>query len=275
MIKLLSANFSRLIKDKVFWIGIAVMLAVGILLPVMGYADARRYGYVANIDGRFFTCSMFVGVIVAIFCSLYIGTEYSDGTIRNKIVIGHKRYSIYLANFITVATVGVAMCAAYFIAHLCLGLPLLGAFVSDAKTVVLFVLVVLLFTCAFSSIFVCVSMLCSNKAVSAIVCVLFAVAIVLIGLMLNGMLEAPRTVSSYVMGEDGVPVIAEIPNPKYLDGAMRAFVQTVYDILPGGQVMQCLLLKAANLELLPVYSLIIAGLTTGAGVFFFQRKELK
>ena len=61
MIKLLSANFSRLIKDKVFWIGIAVMLAVGILLPVMGYADARRYGYVANIDGRFFTCSMFVG----------------------------------------------------------------------------------------------------------------------------------------------------------------------------------------------------------------------
>jgi len=267
--KLLIANFARIKKNKLFYCLCAVC-AVFALFTVINQISNK-----GGVDSAFRLFAVPIEAAAAVFISTFFGTEYSDGTIRNKIVIGHKRYSIYLANFITVATVGVAMCAAYFIAHLCLGLPLLCAFVSDAKTVVLFVLVVLLFTCAFSSIFVCVSMLCSNKAVSAIVCVLFAVAIVLIGLMLNGMLEAPRTVPSYVMGEDGVPVIAEIPNPKYLDGAMRAFVQTVYDILPGGQVMQCLLLKAANLELLPIYSLIIAGLTTGAGVFFFQRKELK
>ena len=36
---------------------------------------------------------------------------------RNKIVIGHKRRDIYLANFITSAVTGIAMCAVFFLPY--------------------------------------------------------------------------------------------------------------------------------------------------------------
>lgn len=32
--------------------------------------------------------------------SMFQGTEYSGGTIRNKLVVGHERYQVYLAALI-------------------------------------------------------------------------------------------------------------------------------------------------------------------------------
>ena len=55
----------------------------------------------------------------------------------------------------------------------------------------------------------------------------------------------------------------------------RKIVQFFYDFIPGGQVMQCMSLEAVNIAALPVYSVIIIVLTTGTGVFFFKKKELK
>ena len=41
-----------------------------------------------------------MGLVAAILTSMFIGSEYSDGTIRNKLVVGHSRMRIYLANLI-------------------------------------------------------------------------------------------------------------------------------------------------------------------------------
>lgn len=60
-------------------------------------ADMKQSGYPTALDDRFFAYSFFIGILSAIFCSLFTGTEYSDGTIRNKIVVGHSRISIYLS----------------------------------------------------------------------------------------------------------------------------------------------------------------------------------
>lgn len=100
MSKLLSAGFIRLRKDKIFWIALIFMFGAGVFFPVMRYIDMQKSGYINNIDNGFFACALFIGVVMAVFCSLFIGTEYSDGTIRNKVVIGQKRTSIYLSNLI-------------------------------------------------------------------------------------------------------------------------------------------------------------------------------
>ena len=39
-----------------------------------------------------------IGLFMAMFTSLFIGTEYDYGTIRNKIIVGHSRTSIYFSN---------------------------------------------------------------------------------------------------------------------------------------------------------------------------------
>lgn len=91
MSKLLSASFIRLKKDKFFWIGMAFMAVAGMFIPIMRYMDMRKTQTINNIDNGFFSCAFFIGIVMAVFCSLFIGTEYSDGTIRNKVIVGQKK----------------------------------------------------------------------------------------------------------------------------------------------------------------------------------------
>ena len=274
MSKLLSAGFIRLRKDKIFWIALIFMFGAGVFFPVMRYIDMQKSGYINNIDNGFFACALFIGVVMAAFCSLFIGTEYSDGTIRNKVVIGQKRTSIYLSNLIICALVSVVMCAAFFIAYLCIGIPLLGFFEMDIKQVLLFTLAVFVLAIAFASIFTLISMLNHNKAITAVVCILLAFLLLFAGAQFNKMLNEPETNMGLMMTDNGQEY-QEIPNPNYLEGGERKVVQFLYDFVPGGQALQCVSLEANNITVLPAYSLIIIVLTTGFGVFFFKKKELK
>ena len=226
--------------------------------------DMRQTQTINRIDNGFFGCALFIGIVMAVFCSLFIGTEYSEGTIRNKIIIGQKRGTVYLSNFITCSLVSVVMCMAFFIPYLCIGIPLLGFFEMDIKIVLLFAVTVLMTAIVFSSIFTLISMLNNNKAVTAVICILTAFLFLIIGAQLHKMLSEPETNMALVM-----------TNPKFLDGGGRKTVQFFYDFLPGGQVVQCTSLETENLSLLPVYSLVIVVLTTSAGMFFFKKKELK
>ncbi len=274
MSKLLSANAIRLKKDRFFWIGMIFMLAAGISFPIMKYIDMRQTQIINHIDNGFFVCALFISIVMAVFCSLFIGTEYSDGTIRNKVIVGQKRVSIYLANLITCSAVSIVMCAMFFIPHLSIGIPLLGFFEMNTKMVLLFVITVFMLAIVFTSIFTLISMLNHNKAVTAIICILLAFLFLIIGAQLNKMLSEPETNMAVAMTENGLEY-QELPNAKFLDEGERKTVQFFYDFLPGGQVVQCTSLEAENLSVLPVYSLGISILTTGAGVFFFQKKELR
>ena len=137
MTRLLSAGFLRLKKNKVFWGGLILMAAWGIFMPVKMHLDAVQMGYVYRIEDGFFVYAMGVGVVMAVFCSLFIGTDYNDGTIRNKIIVGGKRSAVYLANAAVSSVVGLAMCAAYLLPYLCVGLPLVGGFTVPVEMVLL------------------------------------------------------------------------------------------------------------------------------------------
>ena len=129
MSKLLSANFYPF-KKKINSFG-AVWFSCWqqeYFFRLMRYMDMRQTQTINRIDNGFFGCALFIGIVMAVFCSLFIGTEYSEGTIRNKIIIGQKRGTVYLSNFITCSLVSVVMCMAFFIPYLCIGIPLLGFF---------------------------------------------------------------------------------------------------------------------------------------------------
>ena len=64
-------------------------------------------------------------------------------------------------------------------------------------------------------------------------------------------------------------------SPKYLEGTKREIVQTLYDINPGGQAIQCATMAAVNPPRLPLYSLGIIVLATGAGCALFRKRDLK
>lgn len=274
MCKLLSANFMRLRKEKIFWILFFFMCMLGIVFPTIIKVDEIRTGTINNVDNAFGQYAVFIGIVMAIFCSFFVGQEYSDGTIRNKIISGKKRTDIYLANFITCTIVSEVICCAFFLAYLCVGIPLLGFFSTDIKIVLKLFLVVIFLSAVFSAIYTLVAMSSTNKAITAVICILLAFLFLFIGIQLNNMLHQPETVLGMVM-EEGTQVYKEFSNPDYLNAEARKIIQFAYDFIPGGQVAQCMSMEVVNLALLPVYSLIIVLSTTSIGLFIFQKKDLK
>lgn len=278
MSKLLSANIMRLWKEKVFWIVIAVVFTLGVAIPISIKITEIRLGVFNSIDPVFGQFAMFIGVVLAIFCSFFVGKEYSDGTIRNKIICGKKRVDIYFANFVTCTVVSLMLCAAFFLPYLGIGIPLIGSFNMEKEIVYWLFLTVIFLSIAFASIFNLISMLSTSKAVTATVCILLTFLFLCMGFQFRGMLNQPEIIDGTAYDENGVAYkeVEDFPNPEYLQGNERQVVQFLFNLMPGGQVAQCVGRgTVGNLSQLPIYSLGVILITTGIGVFVFKKKDLK
>ncbi len=270
-------------KSVLFWLSMAFMAIAGAVFPLAAYADAQKYGLVYTLEGNFFTSSVFAVILSSVFCSLFIGTDYSSGAIRNKVIAGHSRASLYMSNLVTCTIACLLMVAAYSVAYLATGLPLLGGFDIPAKTVIIFTAILLCLTIASSALFTMISMLISSKASSAVVCILLAFVLLFAGTYLNARLSEDETYPVYDYGEEyeyydsesGQPDATMVKNPNYLEGTERQVYQFLYDFLPGGQMIQCSSRDALHPKRLPAYSIIIAAASTGIGLVFFRRKDMK
>ncbi|MDE5577128.1 MAG: ABC transporter permease [Oscillospiraceae bacterium] len=105
MSRLLKANFARLLKNKTFHICMFIMF--GFAVAVL-FASSSDESFVA-LDGLLFVGSFFVGIAIAVFVGIFIGTEYSDGTLRSKLTSGHSRITVYLANLISCTAAGILL----------------------------------------------------------------------------------------------------------------------------------------------------------------------
>lgn len=277
MRKLLSANLLRMIKNKIFWLGTIFMLVFGIAMPVMHYFSMQKYNYTMYIDMGFFTCTVLLMIIMAVFCSLFLGTEYSDGVIRNKIVVGQKRTVIYFSNLITCVIAGIIMCAVWFVSYLSVGLPLLKGFQTEINTVFLYLLCVLILIIAFTSLYTLIAMTNQKKSIIAVVCVLCAFLLLFAEVYITASLNEPEMYSSYSYIDDSGNIVTEEAeaNPHYLRGTMRGIYEFLDDFLPGGQALKIANMSAENPWLLMLYSSIIIVGTTGAGLWVFRKKDLK
>ena len=148
MRRLLRANFARLLKNKLFWILTCAELFLGALFPILHYMNNIDENSGWNMDSTIFIYALFVPLMVSLLTALFIGTDYSDGTMRNKLIAGHVRRKIYAANLISNVQASFMLCVAFMLSHVCVGTPLLGWFVSDAHMLMFYVLVTFTMTAA-------------------------------------------------------------------------------------------------------------------------------
>lgn len=127
MRKLLSADLYRLKRDKVFWICFLGMLLYTVLgmLGNCGQALRDTASFTYTLDMFYFIYNLPIGLLIAVFVSMFLGAEYGDGTIRNKLIVGHTRRDIYLANLVTNMVGGSLLLLAGLIGGLC-GIPFMG-----------------------------------------------------------------------------------------------------------------------------------------------------
>lgn len=263
MSKLLYANFFKLLKNKLFWIGIGFMFFAGGFLCFQEYRQLAEYDIPVSLESTFFVYTVMIGVISAIFCSLFISVEYNDGTVRNKIIAGYKRSAIYFSNLIVTVIASFLFCGSYILANVVIGIPLIGSLHMPFTKVILILAGSFLTVVAFCAIFTMISMLITSKAVAPVVCV------VMMFLSIAYLNEVQRVLDNPKIWYDGTI------NTAYVGGAERARLEFISKALPVGQEMQYSRRNIDHIGEMSLYSAGIIIITTGVGIIFFQKKNIK
>lgn len=273
---LLSANLLRLKKNNAFWGAIGVSFGLALATVIDVYRVAQTFGGTTSVDAELFKYAAFIGILAAELIPLFFGTEYSNGAIRNKLIVGQSRLSIYFANLITGFAACVLCSAAYMLGCMALGIPLLGWFTQPPALLFTALIGSLLMTAAFCAIFTFVTMNCAKKSTSVAICLLGTFAAFIWAFVIHSMLEAPEFIQGYEMSVNGQVVNAvPEPNPNHLTGLKREVYQFLFDLLPSGQSIQyCSLVLSDPVRLMGLAAAVCV-VFTGAGAALFRRKDLK
>ena len=278
MTKLLSAGFYRLFKSRVFWI----MLVICILLQVLVCVDNFRYERerpenTVILDDIVFSIVPAIGFISSALISLLLGEEYSDGVVRNKLAVGHRRSEIYFANLIVCTAGSFIMLTALFLSGGLLGFALFGGFTYDAGTLLWLILCCFLLTAALSAIDVLVVMCCQNKAVAAVLSLALVLVMLFAGSYLDSVLNEPEMqYGAMVVHEDGVMEFVDpAPNPHYVSGMTRTVMAITEDIIPMGQAIQINNFALERSARWPLLSIALFTAVSALGYAIFKKKDIK
>lgn len=277
MRKLLSANFARMWKSRDFWCILAAVFVICLastLLVSNTVQELLEIGYEVIPDQYFFLFAPYLGVFLAAFVSLFLGTEYSDGAIRNKLIVGHRRVEIYLANFLTCFAAGCLFLAVWWIASVPF-LFLAGPLEMGISGFALYALVAVGSTASFAALYTLLGSLSSNKALTVIFTLAAWVGLILTGSGLIDRLNEPEFDGGMAYITGAFVEIPQAPNPHYLTGMVRAVCEYLRDLLPTGQMI---LMNDASIEH-PVrqilLSLVLTVCVTAAGIAAFRRKDIR
>ena len=286
MYKLLNAGFYRLIKNKIFLgvIVITLCMAVFFLMNLNNVGNSIEL-LIMNHFGT-------IGFFISIFTTLFVGLEYANGTIRNKIVAGHSRIKIYLSNLIISITVGIIIELVYIIF-----ISIVGDFILDKLQVIFsvsqFIKMLLQMTIIivmYSTIFNCITLLYNDITVSTVICIIFIFIMFLVDGTL-AMIANSEKYSYYTRYDENGEVFREINglNPNYPGETKKQIAKMLRNFIPIGQSNQ--ISEAVSEQInqsvmnykgeipnttnLLWYSLGTIILINTMGIYLFDKKELK
>jgi len=273
MQNLLRANLRRLVRGRAFHLALAAMLAYTLLIVLVcwdHYATGTGNYTLESILTAGFGLMGYLPIpslIQAPLLGVCLGTEYSEHTIRNKLVVGHTRSDIYLAELLTCALTAAALDTLYLLlaGALCV-YPVLGMTgvllrVSPGQMLA-WVAAGLLARMAWAAVIKLLATVSGSQTAAAVASLLL---VVLASLLCAHGFHQIEYLSRSLAGGLAVP-----------DGPARlAFWQLLMDILPTGQYLQISRLDTPFLWRMPLLSLGVAAASTGAGLAVFQRRNLQ
>ena len=280
MRKLITANFYRFSKDRFSWcvVGIVVILSLGNVFNSVGSFEAMAArGYAVSLDEYYFNQAPLIGAFLALLISMFLGTEFSEGTIRNKLCVGHKRNEIFLSNFISCALATIVLTAVWLLTSALL-FGMIGPLEIEMEVseFVGCIFVAMGFAVSFAALYTVIGSLSSNKPMTIIytfaVYIIFAMA----ASALYDRLCEPEISEIMTYNNYGAVVMQEsVPNPLYLSGMIRTVCEVALELLPNGQA---LLLSEVAIEY-PVRAILLSAVftivTLLVGGMLFKKKDIK
>lgn len=266
---LIRTHFARLWRAPVFWLGMAVSAAAGVLL--------------------WFPSAAALAVLPPLYCaavfSLFFGAEYADGTIRNKLAAGHSRSSIYLSTL----TAALAVMGLY-LALSSPGMLFTMRYYPWARygpgQGALAIVTVILASASVAAALTCLCMLVHKRAVLALALVFLVLGGVMASSAVDDELQAYA--GYWTVEYDPVePAEGELPlpaeegptqersvyvPPQKPPAALTFFVH----VLPAAQVFRAVDPEGVSVTWsMPLCSLAEITLVTALGLALFKRKDIK
>lgn len=323
MIRLLRANFSRMFRSWYFRLGMLISIVLNIYLPVVNYINMQTHSDWYNLEDsdpeaqmeflRSINCHesyMFIGgmfcmFIVPVIIALFIGTDYSDGTIRNKLMVGHRRCDIYLANLITaVSSAELVLLSGMAVSYLT-GLIFFKYTYLSAVEILVFILVGIFITASISAICTFLAMIIPSKAGGMTASIMTSFVLMISGGSIGSALESPRYYDDGVYEHTDTGEIYEFDNlldemslkelheygltasdidklepmrtenPYYPKGLKRKIYVWIQEATPGCQYMS---LQSWNKDFNDTsfaWSAFFIVVTTATGILMFRKRNLK
>lgn len=255
MNNLLSAYFQRLLKSRLYWCLLGLMILSGIIIPILAHREMITYGTDYTLESRLVWHFLIIGFIVAVFCSWFLGTDYSDGTIRNKIIAGNSRLKIYISALLICVIASVILVVAHQITIIGLGAWLIAPFKTDIHTISLIIGITILATITFAGINTMIVMINQNKASSSIICLV-------VSLLMFG-------ISFYVLS------VLFSSDMVHSDSIVKQIYEFLNIFLPTGQLLNLINLQVTQATEMIIYNILILVISTGTGIMVFEQKNLK
>lgn len=268
MRNLLHANLRRLVRSRAFLLALLAELAF-VALTVLSCWDHCAAGdqytleYILTAGYVQLSYLPIPTLILAPLLSLHLGADYGNSTLRNKLIVGHTRTEVYLADLLACVVTSVALDIMYLLLSgvLCVKpiLEISGRLLRlSPGQALLWASVLLLARAAWAAVVKLVVTMLGNRTAASIVVLLLVVAAALIS-------------------TTGIDEIGYLSRNLMADGnaGRMAGWQLALDVLPTGQYYQVSRLDTPNLWRMPLLSLAVMAASTGAGLALFRRRDLK
>ena len=258
MNSMLKADFMRLLKSIAFRISLITML---LLSAGFMFIQATAMDYTVPLSRVIFLPMSMYGITMAAFVSVFVGTDFSDGFVRNKILAAGNRNSLFFSQIIVscVACVVVYVVVTTFSAGV-------GRFFFennvDSIGFIHFFLWGLGMCLSIGCVFSVITMLCGNKTHAVIVCMGLAFGMLFLCMHTNAVLVQQEY-------KDG------LLNPHYTGGIKRIIYGILHDANPCGQAAQLSAWEVWHPVRGFLINLLMIFIWSALGCSVFRKKDIK
>ncbi|MBP3656099.1 MAG: hypothetical protein J6K32_05305 [Clostridia bacterium] len=258
LVRLLRADFYHLFRSKWLWLSVLAMLGLSFGFVSMQYSGMD---YVVMLDRVVFLPLSFYGVVAAAMISLFVGEDFSDGCIRNKIAAGRSRSAVFLSHLIVCCFSCVLIYLVMLAVTIGMGVALFENNVTTAQLLSLAALGLL--TClAYACIYCTLTVLIGSRTNGVVICMIVSFALLFAALHTNQIVVQQ-------------PMKNGAPNPHYVSGVTRYTYEWMHDLNPTGQAAQLSSMDCRSPLRLIVSNVMWMILCIGIGGTGFAKKNIR
>lgn len=279
MIRALKSSFFRFFKTGIIYL--TLLFSVVFALLVALYIYAEFYAFYAFKRPRFLDNGFVLLCLnsllyvmpfaIALFCTLFTGTDVEFRSINNKISTGISRIQIYLADFTVTLLASVISCAIQEgIIFLIVKLWAIKSTIRFDTYLIGMMITVVIICISFAALYTFFQYFASNKFLALIITLMIIPCVMIVSSLITTSLKQPYRTQVYVeeTGETEWRL-----NPDYVSGTKREIYTFISEASPYSDEEDFYNNTKKNLGKQATVASIVFVLSTAAGFVSISKKE--